>query len=158
MRAKYGEPKRWLEAVALAESDACVEWPFGTTQKGYGYVRIGASRMHAHRYVCLIAHGVQPSSAHTDVAHSCGNRKCCNPKHLRHATSLENSADAVSHGTVPRGDNHPIAKLREADIPHIRRAMREGVSLSAVARQYGVSHKTISFIRDGVTWGWVDAA
>lgn len=159
MRAQYGLPIKWLNEVVSTSRSDCIEWPFGLNKAGYGYVRIGEKRQHAHRYVCLAAHGEPPSVIHTDVAHSCGNRKCCNPNHLRHATSAENSADAIGHGTVARGARHPAAKLTEADIPVIKRLLNSGqATVSQLARQYGVSHKSISFIRDGVNWGWVDAA
>lgn len=150
MRAKYGEPLRWLQEVALREDDACIEWPFGTTRSGYGYVRVGSRRQHAHRYVCILAHGA-PRPGQTDVAHSCGNRLCCNPLHLRHATSAENSEDAMRHGTLRKGDSHPGAKLTSAQVSAIR-GMLGARSMSRIALDFRVSRKTVAHIRDGNTW------
>ncbi|WP_167705803.1 HNH endonuclease [Xanthomonas sp. 3376] len=150
MRAKYGEPLRWLRQVALRQERRCIEWPFGVTRAGYGYVRVGSTRQHAHRYVCILVHG-EPGPGQTDVAHSCGNRLCCNPAHLRHATSAENSEDAMRHGTVRKGDNHPAAKLTSADVSTIR-TMLGARSMSEIARDFRVSRKAVAHIRDGATW------
>ena len=156
MRAKYGEPLKWLKAALLVETDDCVLWPYAATNGGYGQVRVGRERMQAHRYVCIEAHGAPPSPTHTDAAHSCGNRLCCNKRHVRHATSLENSADAAVHGTILAGERHPRAKLTTDQVKEIK-ALLSTRGPTALAREYGVSHKAIGFIRDGVNWASVSA-
>lgn len=153
-RAKYGEPLRWLNAALLQETDECIEWPFGLNNNGYGQVRIGKQRSLVHRYICLQASGAPPSERHTDVAHSCDNRKCCNKRHLRHATSLENSADAVNRSRTLKGERSGRSKLTDEEVRAIKRAL-PGLGPSVLARQYRVTPKAICLIRDGVNWASV---
>jgi hypothetical protein len=151
-RAKYGEPLKWLLAALLAETDECIEWPFGLDGNGYGIVRVGKKRFGAHRYLCIEAHGEPPTPQHTDAAHSCGNRKCCNKRHLRHATSLDNSRDAMIHGTTARGDGHGRSKLTQDQAREIKLSGDSGVLM---ARKYGISESAVSLIRSGVNWASV---
>ena len=66
---------------------------------GYPVVEWEGRQQYANRVICTLAHGFPPSSLH-ESAHSCkSNRVCCNPKHLRWATHMENCADREAHGT-----------------------------------------------------------
>ena len=151
-RATYGEPLRWAKAAAVSETDECLLWPFSVTAKGYGSVRWGRRTMHAHRAVCILAHGDPPSAEHTEVAHSCGQRRCCNPGHVRHATSFQNASDAQKHGTTAVGEKSGRAKLIEADVVAIRAACDAGANQSELARRYGVTPKAINFIARRINW------
>lgn len=64
--------------------------------------------MNAHRLMCVFVNGDCPPDKN-EAAHSCGNRKCVNPAHLRWATYEENGADKIIHGTN-RGWKHPTEK------------------------------------------------
>lgn len=87
-------------AVALASNtDQCILWPHGQTNNGYP--SMGPSRPRAHRYVCEQKYGPAPKGK-TDAAHSCRNRLCINPRHLRWATRSENMMDNDT-GYCPRG-------------------------------------------------------
>lgn len=51
------------------------------------------------------------------------------------------------------GEQHSKAKLKAADIPHIRARCNDGHgSIARLARQYGVDPTTIARIRDGLNW------
>ncbi|WP_407727348.1 hypothetical protein [Paludisphaera rhizosphaerae] len=73
------------------------------------------------------------------------------PCNLMWGTRAENVADAVRHGThgAPFGERHGAAKLKQADIPEILRMRREGMSLRAIGRKFGVAHPAIGRILDG---------
>lgn len=103
--------RQFIERAAAFDGDSCLLWPFSNTYRsGYGRYR----HRPAHREVCRRAHG-EPLE-NRDAAHSCGNKLCCNPKHLRWATRRENLADRVIHGTVPQGDSHGMTKYSDATI------------------------------------------
>lgn len=151
-----GEPLRYLyEVAAVYEGDACLIWPFSRTARGYGQVRLGKQRQ-AHRAVCEIVNGKPPTPQH-EAAHSCGkgHEGCVTPKHLRWATSAENKADRIIHGTVGRGERNGLAKLTEADVLGIRR-LAGSASRREIARRFGVSPANISAIITRATWAWLE--
>lgn len=104
-KAMRGDPALFLTSVAAAyDGDDCLPWPYSRNENGYGtlYAPKGETTV-ASRAVCELVHGPAPSDTHM-AAHSCGkgHEGCVNPKHLRWATPLENSADKVIHGTASR--------------------------------------------------------
>jgi len=49
------------------------------------------------------------------------------------------------------------SRLREAQIPEIRRRLHQGDSINAVAKAFGVSSTSISAIKQGKVWRHVGA-
>lgn len=93
------------EATAYRGTD-CRFWPFAHNDAGYGHLTIDGKRVYAHRLICEAINGPPDEGCYT--AHSCGNGHlgCITPAHLRWATPKENTADAIRHGRVARGDQH----------------------------------------------------
>jgi hypothetical protein len=77
------------------DTDECIEWPFHKGSHGYGVLTIDGEQRCVHVVACELAHGPRPPEKH-QVAHSCDNRLCFNPRHLRWATRRENVQDMVS--------------------------------------------------------------
>lgn len=99
------EPSRYFaETVLPLKSDDCLEWPYARSGVGYGQMRVDGRSVNVHRLVCLKAHGDPPTREH-QAAHSCGNRLCCNHRHLSWKTQAENELDKVAHGTMPTVKN-----------------------------------------------------
>lgn len=69
------------------KSGSCWLWTRSLDSKGYGqgWLR-GRGRFRAHRIAYELTHG----SAPRELDHSCRNRACVNPDHLRPATSQQN--------------------------------------------------------------------
>lgn len=130
----------------------CIPWPFGSTVKKnrYGNIRINGKSESAPRYVCERRHGLAPSRRH-QVCHSCRNKTCVNPEHLRWGTPKENGQDKVAHGTSVKGEKQHSAKLTTTDVLAIR---NEPIDISHVelAKKYGVSDAAIAGIRKRRTW------
>ena len=147
--ARKGEPQAFLEAHLDYASDDCLLWPFGKTSKGYGAFYYEGRTITAPRWMCIAVHG-EPSSERNESAHSCGNRLCVNPRHLRWANQKENSADCVIHGTSNRGERSGKTKLTESDV----RAIREDCRLQKViASEYGITQACVCKIRRRHRWG-----
>jgi len=131
------------------EPDDCVEWPYGRYNTGYPQVQHEGKNRGGHRLVCQWAHGEPP--AQTDAAHSCGNRGCVNPRHLRWATRRENCADTIRHGRQARGERHGRAKLTDDQVREIRRRLDDGDRGKDLAAAFDVSPATISMIKNRFT-------
>jgi hypothetical protein len=147
------KPMRFIHEVAVPfDSDECLIWPFGKTGGGYGY--ISAEGKGVHTIVCKLVHGPSPDPSF-EVAHGCGNRACCNPRHLRWSSRKGNHADKLLHGTEQRGAQHPRAKLTEQDVREIRSLSGE-VTFAELSRRFGVSASVIASIHHGRTWRHLD--
>jgi hypothetical protein len=151
--------KEWLIAhVGHADEEACLIWPFGKSQAGYGKTKAkfdGKVYLYAHIAMCALRHGPMPEPKML-ATHSCGNGHlgCVNPNHLRWGTSLSNAQDTVLHGRTNRGERSPLAKLSESDVRAIR-AMRDQKTFKQIAKEYSVDPSTISLVMAGKNWGWL---
>jgi hypothetical protein len=152
------ETKFWRHATKAGEDD-CWQWAGNLNEKGYGRIKHYRSRkwVKAHRYSYELHHGEIPAGML--VLHSCDNRSCVNPKHLRIGTCMDNSQDMVARGRAGRGPGptrsgsaHPYAKLTEADIPVIRDLVKSGATMPSVAARFGVGVSAIHNVFHGKTW------
>lgn len=154
--ASPGEPLRWIKENAKHEGDECLKWPFETTHHGYGTIKHNGKKRVASRVMCEVAHGEPPTASH-EAAHSCGNGHlgCVNPKHLRWATRAENIEDAKAHGTWQKGMVKKSKNLDEDKIRRMRKLFGKN-RVKDIAEEFGVCPTTVSQIKSGVLWAWVD--
>lgn len=91
------EAERWDQSSS-PEGD-CVVWRKGL-KNGYGLFSPAGSRtqVYAHRYAYELEHGPIPEGMIVD--HTCWNRACVNPDHLRLATRQQNNRNRS--GAMPR--------------------------------------------------------
>lgn len=118
-----------------------------------GYPKIGRGP-DGHVIVCTEAHGPRPTPGH-EAAHSCGVRRCVNPRHLRWATTAENHADKHAHGTDARGERNPAHRLTADQVVAIRSRLARGEHPKDLAAEHGVVPSTIQHIAAGTTWAWL---
>jgi hypothetical protein len=137
----------------------CIEWKQCCTHGGYGRKWLPDKRKHfyAHRLAyckdrCLTLEAIEG----LHVMHTCDNRKCVNPNHLRLGTHADNMADMGAKGRSPRGEKHWLSKLTAADVLAIREAYARGDRHPRrLAKQYGVNYYTIMSAAKGKLWGWL---
>lgn len=152
----HGEPAKFLDRIVSAPcADECINWPFSRNAKGYGRHRVNGRRVAAHKVVCEMVNGPQPTKDHV-CAHSCGKGHlgCVNPRHLRWATHKENHADRIKHGTSPRGENNGNAKMTEATVRKVK-AMLGKATQHQIAEALGVSRSAVRDIKVGKSWSWL---
>jgi hypothetical protein len=153
IRPTPGQASAFIDAAVCYTGFECLIWPFGLRSEYPSVHYRGRSTQGGHRLVCELTHGPSPTKDHY-AAHSCGNRTCIAPAHLRWATPTENQADRLLHDTHGRGLRHPNNRLTEADVRAIRaKPDQKGVELAV---EYNVGATTISAIRSGKIWSWLD--
>src|SRR5262245_55590749 len=103
-----------------------------------------------HRLVLLTFVGPCPEGS--ECRHLNGNRTDNRLENLAWGTHAENGADMARHGTAICGSRHARAKLREADIPDVRRLKAAGFSAPAIAELFGISVRTVYQITTRTTW------
>lgn len=133
----------------------CWNWLRCVNSSGYGSLKVNGITTLAHRYAYYRAVG--PLQLHINgvnkpdtelVLHSCDNRLCCDPAHLRTGTNHDNQKEAYARKrkTQPKGSLHVNSKLNNADIKNIRSAHTKGMTQVSLAAIYHVSQHCISLI------------
>ena len=77
-------------------NENCIEWGGTIDLLGYGRVSQRGKSKYAHRWAWATFNGPIPEGM--CVIHSCDNRSCVNPFHLRVGTHGDNMDDMVSRG------------------------------------------------------------
>ena len=144
----------------------CWEWTGQILPNGYGRISIACKNKLPHRLAYEIFCGQIPEGMF--VCHRCDNRTCCNPTHLFLATHAENMADMVRKGrqakgerngcylhpeSVRRGEKNHNSKFTWDMVRKIRdRYAAGGISAYQLAKEYGVTKRTMSQLVKGETW------
>ncbi len=102
---------------------------------------------HVHQLV--LEAFVGPRKEGMETRHLDGNPVNNRLENLKWGTHTENMADAVRHGTVPRGEAHCKTTLTESQARKILASKETG---EVLAERYGVSGSTVCRIRTGRRW------
>lgn len=155
-RRSGAEGRFWSRVDRSGGPSAC--WPFMGCRdsQGYGKLVIAGTGWLAHRYASTLADGPIPEGI--QVLHHCDNPPCCNPAHHFRGSNNDNVADREAKGrtsTSPRnvGSKHPLSKLTEVQVREMRERYQPGYGgYTRLAREYGVSPKTVGQIVKGKRW------
>lgn len=140
-RKRYGEP---LIRRLVADKD--------------GYMRVslfargnpGRGNYAVARLVMVTFKGDPPFDG-AQVRHLNGIRDDNRVENLAWGTQLENMRDRDRHGTTPKGSKNGRAILNEKQVTALRARHRAGVSITALAAEYGVSRDTV---RSAIKYNW----
>lgn len=163
MVAKNCESDFWQRVTRSATG--CWAWSGGTDKDGYGFLRFRGRRVKAHRLAWELLHGPIPQGMF--VLHRCDNPPCVRPDHLFLGTNDDNMADMAKKGRavsgskkhperMPRGEEHPRAKLTEEGVRRLREKYCAGdTSQQLLAKEFGISQFTVSAIIRRKRWAHV---
>ena len=131
--------------------ETCIESNRSRNNKGRPTIRREGKLWLESRWVWAKSKGPIPKGM--NVLHSCDNGLCINIKHLWLGTKKDNTQDMMEKGrnghVVFRGAASKLAKLTWDDVDKIRAL---NAPQRVIAKAFGVSQGTISFILTGVTW------
>lgn len=132
----------------------CWEWTLSKTWNGYGRFSLTPAKgVRAHRFAWEMTNGPIPDGM--CVCHKCDNPLCVRPDHLFLGTHKDNARDRERKGRGGdlKGENGPVAKLKNEQVAHIRWARKElKLSQYKLAAMFRVSQQQISRIVRGENW------
>lgn len=131
----------------VRKTETCWLFEGGIGKSGYGVFWLDGKSISAHRFAYELWIGELPEGAM--VLHSCGNRTCVNPAHLRLGDHAENMRDMVQHGKHLRGERHHFTPLTKDDVRDIRASYD---TTKRLARRYGISTTAIYNIKARKSW------
>jgi len=129
------EERFWAKVDKSGGPDAC--WPFMGARVpagGYGRAILNGRLIAAHRVAYLLTHGELP--ADLDIMHLCDTPPCCNPAHLKAATTLENMRDCLHKGRFT------TASLKPEQVREIRKLLGTKKQ-TQIARELGVGKSVV---------------
>lgn len=128
-------------------SGDCWEWTGSKSSLGYGSFGVRQMTFRANRVAYMLTKGPIPADLH--VLHSCDNRACVNPDHLRVGTPGENAMERDQKDRVQCGVTHYCAKLTE---DQVREVYLSDERPCDAGQRLGVHASAISAIRKGKKW------
>lgn len=88
----------------VEKTDGCWNWKGRLVYGGYGGFTVASRPERAHRIAYQITHG--PLTPDQIIMHTCDNRACVRPDHLRIGSHQENMDDMNAKGRGSSGDRH----------------------------------------------------
>lgn len=142
VNASAADAERFWSKVAKGQ--LCWSWLGCKVRKGcpYGRARFGGQLWLAHRLAWTLTYGPIPEGLF--ACHHCDNPLCVRPEHLFLGTHEDNMRDMVAKGRsgVDRGRTF-VSGTPSSVRDRIRNAFARGESADALAREFGVSRRTV---------------
>lgn len=159
------EKERFANFYIENDKTGCWEWYKPIKAKpGYPALRMFGKYWYAHRLCYYIYKGDVPTrKSGMVVMHTCDNRTCVNPAHLKLGTQKENLRDAINKNRVPqltqwnyhgkgwRGNPRLTDEIKR-EIQSIRQntqgKLRWG-TVSGIAKKFNISERSVRYILYG---------
>jgi hypothetical protein len=139
---KANRPTDVFTKIKMGGEDECWDYTGRWNERARNcYYRLGGKDVIPYRLVYELVHGIELRSDQL-ILHSCDNRRCCNPRHMRigdHAENMQDMRERERHG-LPHHTVRAILKLC-ADFPDLTDAV--------IASRFGLSRRHVNNIRNG---------
>ena len=104
-------PEESLALRTVREGD-CIIWTGAKSGHGYGKIYLnGTTKTYVHRYVWERDNG--PIPAGMEIDHTCWNRSCVNPDHLRLTTHKQNGENAPGPRNTNLSGHRGVSRNRQ---------------------------------------------
>lgn len=145
---------RFNAKINKQDISGCWLWTAAILPSGYGMMGGGKGKnnVYAHRVALELKLG-RPLTPGMVTCHSCRNRHCVAPHHLREGTYKDNAIDMVRDGTRLVGPGVASTKLNEDQVRAIRASTRK---LKEIAAEYGICLNMVWKIRKRHYWNWLE--
>jgi len=149
---KLEKIKQNFNRYVVKTKNGCWNWNGLVDKKGYAILtssyKYGTHR--AYRASYMLYKGLIPKEL--IVRHLCNNPICTNPDHLAIGTYKDNTADMIKANRQCIGANHFYAKLTDEKVKDIKIKLKNGITGTILAKEYGVSNTTIYDIKNKKFW------
>lgn len=150
--------KRFWNKVDKAGKGGCWLWISTIHHTGYGVFHLEGKQVRTHRQSLIWAIGNPPKGKDLAI-HSCRNRHCVNPDHLRWGSQQDNAWDMMADGTAatgsrngkytrpeqtPQGENHCCTVFSDAQV---RRIFKAKGTLKKIAGRFGCTDVYVSLVK-----------
>lgn len=138
--------QRFHETLSQGGPNGCWVWNGASGQNGYGQIKSFGKIVSAHRFAFELYKGPIPEGQ--EILHSCDNKLCVNPDHLRAGTHAENMAEAGERDLMPRGRAHHSygrRNLRPNQAHRVRVLGRTYLSQKEAERALGLGSGTVRY-------------
>lgn len=142
----------FFKTRVVVSDKGCWLWKGSKNNWGYGRTITPQSpERGAHRVSWDLHNGPIPEGS--NVLHKCDTPACVNPDHLYLGSLKDNVQDAMERGrhVALAGEKNGTAKLTREAVEIIR-TNPDNLTVSELARRFGVSRRAVRFAREGTTW------
>ena len=122
----------------------CILWPKAINSSGYGVTWKDGKQVYAHRLVA----GAQEGEV---VLHTCDNKTCVNPDHLKVGSHAENSKDMVSKNRQAKWEKCARTKFSREIVEFVRKAHGK-LSSRELGNLVGMSRTNVLDIWNNNIW------
>lgn len=120
-------------------------WEGGPARGKYLYVTVDNKNWRLNRLILMTFNGPPPFPG-AEARHLDGDRHNNRPGNLCWGTRRENVDDTIRHGRTTKGEKHPMVKVTEEIVRHIRQLRDSGMSTAEIGRKVGLSQTHVSGI------------